>query len=116
MRHRRGIKKLAKPTDQRIALLRAIVASLIAKGKVKITLARAKEARRMVERLITLAKEGNLPSRRQALAALPDEKAIKALFSSAPDKFEGRPGGYTRITKVGFRRGDCAPMALLEII
>ncbi len=117
MRHRRGLRKLSRATDQRIALLRSLTAALFIHGRIKTTLIRAKETKKMAERLITLAKKGDLAARRRVSAVLSyHPKVVKELFSSAPARFEGRPGGYTRLIKIGHRRGDNAPLALLELI
>ncbi|MDD5593308.1 MAG: 50S ribosomal protein L17 [Candidatus Margulisbacteria bacterium] len=116
MRHRLGNRKLSRATDQRLALLRSIVRSLFIYGKVKVTLTRAKEARRMAEKLITATKANNLHARRKVESVLHDRKIVTMIFKTYPERFEGRPGGYTRIIKIGARRGDAAPMALLELI
>ncbi|MBN3032778.1 MAG: 50S ribosomal protein L17 [Candidatus Saganbacteria bacterium] len=116
MRHRRGNRKLSRPTDQRLALLRSIVRALFLHGQVRVTLARAKQARRLAERLITAAKANNLTARRKVESALHDRQVVSQVFKTFPERFEGRPGGYTRITRLGARRGDAAPLALLELI
>ncbi len=115
MRHRVKLKKLSRPTDQRLAMLYAQTASLIKYGKIKLTLTRAKAVKPIAERLFSLAKKNDVHSRRMAYKKLRDRDVIKTLFGMAP-RFEGRPGGFTRITKIGFRRGDAAPLALLEIL
>lgn len=116
MRHRYGNKKLGRPTDQRIALLRSLVRSLIINGRIETTDARAKEARRYAESLVTLAKEGSLHSRRLALQLLNDKDVIKRLFDSVAPSFSDRPGGYTKITKLRIRRGDAAVISQLEFV
>ncbi|NBV41271.1 50S ribosomal protein L17 [bacterium] len=116
MRHRYGNKKLGKPTDQRIALLRSLVRSLFLHGKIKTTDTRAKEARRMAESLITLGKDGSLHARRQALKVLSDPTVIKFVFDVVVPQFKERNGGYTRVTKVGIRRGDAAVVSQLELV
>ena len=116
MRHRNKNRKLSKPTDQRLALLKGIVTSLMEHGKVKVTLTRAKEARRMAEKVITLSKYGDIASRRKAFTILKDRDLIKKVFTEFPVRFEGRAGGYTRIIKIASSRGDNAPMALLELV
>jgi large subunit ribosomal protein L17 len=116
MRHANGNRKLSRATDQRLAMLSSIVSSLIKRGKIKVTLTRAKEARKMADRAITLAKYNDLHSRRMALALLRDKEAVTLLFNEAPKRFEGRPGGYTRMTRIGSRRGDNAPIVLLELV
>lgn len=116
MRHRLGNRKLSRATDQRLALLRSIVRALFINGKVKITLTRAKEARRMAERLITAAKANNLNARRKVESVLAEKKIVSEIFKTFPERFEGRAGGYTRIIRIGRRLGDAAPMALLELL
>jgi len=116
MNHRKGYKKLAKPTDQRLAILRSLVREVIAKGQIETTLLRAKEARRMVERLITLAREGSLSARRRAFRILQDETLVKRLFEEVAPQVGEKQGGYVRITRLGYRRGDHTEMALLSLI
>lgn len=116
MRHRLGNRKLGKPTDQRVAMLKAIVRSLFLHDRVEITLARAKEARRMAEKLIAVAKKNDLAARRKLEAFLGEREIVSTIFKTFPERFEGRAGGFTRIVKTGFRRGDAAPMALLELV
>ncbi|MDD4179436.1 MAG: 50S ribosomal protein L17 [Candidatus Margulisbacteria bacterium] len=116
MRHRTGNRKLSRATDQRLALLRSIVQSLFIYGKVKVTLTRAKEARKMAEKLITVTKANDLFARRKVESVLADRKIVSLIFKTFPERFEGRSGGYTRITKIGNRLGDAAPMALLELL
>lgn len=114
MRHKRGNKKLSKPTDQRIALLRSLSLALIQHERLVTTDVRAKEVRGYIERLISLAKRGDLHARRRALAMLPSQDAIHRLFSIALDRFGSRNGGYTRLVKLGFRRGDGAALSKIE--
>lgn len=116
MRHRLGNKKLSRATDQRLAILRSIVRSLFLNGRVKVTLARAKEARRLAERLITATKVNDLNARRKVEKVLAERKLVSKIFKTFPERFEGRAGGYTRIVKIGRRKGDAAPMAVLEIL
>lgn len=116
MRHRYGNRKLSRPTDQRLALLRSIVRALFINGKVKVTLERAKEARRMAEKLITATKANDLNARRKVEKVLAERKLVSQIFKTFPERFEGRPGGYTRIIKIGRRTGDAAPLALLELL
>lgn len=116
MRHRSGNRKLSRATDQRLALLRSIVKALFTYGKIEVTLTRAKEARRMAERLITACKKNDLNARRKVEKALASKKIVTEIFKTFPERFEGRAGGYTRIIKTGSRRGDAAPMALLELL
>ena len=116
MRHRLGNRKLGRATDQRLALLKSIVRSLFIYDKVKVTLTRAKEARKMAEKLITACKANNLSARRKVESVMGEKKIVTQIFKTFPERFEGRAGGYTRITKIGQRRGDAAPMALLELL
>ncbi len=116
MRHEKGNRKLGRPTDQRIALLRSLVRSLILNGKIQTTDARAKEARRYAESLLTLAKAGTLHARRNALRMLDDRDVIRHLFDSVAPAFSDRNGGYTRITKLRIRRGDAAVISQLEFV
>lgn len=116
MRHKKRRGKLSRPTSQRIALLRAQVSSLFLKEKIITTEAKAKEARRMAEKMITLAKKGGLHSRREVLRNLPDSKVVKNLFDNISPLFSERKSGYTRLTKVGKRRGDAAPLVMVELV
>jgi large subunit ribosomal protein L17 len=93
-----------------------MVKALFQRGKIKVTLARAKEAKRLAEKLITFTKANDLHARRKVEKVLADRKLVSQIFKTFPERFEGRPGGYCRITKIGFRRGDAAPMALLELL
>jgi len=115
MRHRLGYRKLNRPTDQRLAILRSESISLIKYGKIKCTLARAKETRRFIEKLISQAKRGDLSAKRLVFSKLRNRSAVKTLFGMV-ERFEGRPGGFTRISRIGFRRGDAAPLAVLELL
>lgn len=116
MRHKKGNRKLSKPTDQRIALLRSLSLSFITHEKIKTTDVRAKETQKYIERLITLGKKGDLHSRRQALKLLPNKDAVKKLFDVIAKNYLDRNGGYTRLVKLGFRRGDASPVSLLEFV
>lgn len=116
MRHRKGNRKLSRPTDQRIALLRGLVKSLFEHSKIQTTDTRAKEARKMAEKLITLSKRGDVHARRLALQTLPNKTVVKELFNNIGKKYDERKGGYTRIIKVGFRKGDGAPVSILELV
>ncbi|MTI48307.1 50S ribosomal protein L17 [Sporosalibacterium faouarense] len=109
-------RKLGRPTDQRMAMLRNLVTSLLKEGKIETTVTRAKETRKLAEKMITLAKRGDLHSRRQALAFIYDETVVKNLFDEIAPKYADRNGGYTRILKLGPRRGDGAETAILELI
>jgi large subunit ribosomal protein L17 len=119
MRHRRGNIKLNRATDQRLAMLHSMVRSLFLHGKVKVTLLRAKEAKKIAERIIALTKHNDLAARRQVEAVLKCRdrgEIVKQIFTAFPERFEGRAGGFTRITKIGKRRGDAAEMAVLELL
>ncbi|SHF08524.1 LSU ribosomal protein L17P [Caldanaerobius fijiensis DSM 17918] len=109
-------RKLRRPTDQRMAMLRNLTTSLLKHGRIKTTEARAKETRKFAEKMITLAKRGDLHARRQALAFIYDETVVKNLFDEIAPRYADRQGGYTRIIKIGPRRGDAAPMAIIELI
>ncbi len=109
-------RKLARKTGPRKALLRNMVTSLIIAERIETTEAKAKEVRREAEKMITLAKKGDLHSRRRALAYMLDESAVTKLFDKIAPRFEDRNGGYTRIIKTSPRRGDGAPMVILELV
>lgn len=111
-----GTRKLGLPTDQRRALLRNQVTSFLENGKMTTTVTRAKETRSMAEKMITLGKKGTLAARRQALAYITKEDVVTKLFSEIAPKYADRNGGYTRIYKLGERRGDGAQMAILELV
>ena len=109
-------RKLNLPTDQRMALLRGLVTSLLENGKIETTVTRAKETRSLAEKMITLGKTNTLHSRRQALAFITKEDVVTKLFEEIAPKYADRNGGYTRITQTGPRRGDAAPMAIIELV
>ena len=111
-----GQRKLGMPTDQRRAMLRNQVTSFLENGKITTTVTRAKETRSMAEKMITLGKKGTLAARRQALAYITKEDVVTKLFSEIAPKYADRNGGYTRIYKLGERRGDAAQMAILELV
>jgi len=111
-----GNRKLGKPTDQRMAMMRAMVTYLLENGQIKTTLTRAKEVAPMAEKMISLAKTNNLASYRQALAFITKEDVAKKLFDEIGPKYESRNGGYTRIVRIGPRRGDAAEMAYIELV
>lgn len=116
MRHKKGNKKLGKPTDQRLALLKSLVESLFKHEKIKTTDVRAKEASKLAEKLITLGKKGDLAARRNALKIIPRKDIISIVFDSVSKRYTDRNGGYTRITKLGYRRGDASPISLIELV
>lgn len=109
-------RKLGRPTNQRVAMLRNLVASLIEHGKIETTETRAKEIRKIAEKMITLGKRGDLHARRQALGYIFDKKVVHKLFEETAPKYADRNGGYTRILKLGPRRGDGAEMVIIELV
>ena len=111
-----GTRKLNLPTDQRMALLRNLVTSLLENGKIETTVTRAKETRSLAEKMITLGKTNTLHSRRQALAFITKEDVVKKLFDEIAPAYAEKNGGYCRITKTGPRRGDAAEMAIIELV
>ncbi len=111
-----GYRKLGRTADQRKAMLRGLVTDVIKHGKVNTTLYRAKEARKIVDKMITLGKRGDLHARRQALSYIYEKDVVALLFDDVAKEFEARNGGYTRIYKLGARRGDGAEMAILELV
>lgn len=116
MRHRKGGSKLGRNPAHRRATLRNLVTNVIERERIHTTLARARAARPLVERMITLGKRDNLHARRQAAAFLQTPKAVQKLFSDLAPRFAERPGGYTRIVRIGWRHGDNAEAALLELV
>ncbi len=116
MRHLKSGRKLGRTTSHRKALLSNIAAALIEHKSIVTTKAKAKEARSTVERLITFAKKGDLASRRQVLKTIRNKDLVKQLFDDIAPKYEDRSGGYTRVIKLGLRKGDNAPMAILEMV
>ncbi len=110
------LRKLGRPTDQRKAMLRNLTTSFLRTGRIETTVTRAKETQRMAEKMITLAKRGDLHARRQVLAYVYDETVVKNLFEEIAPKYADRNGGYTRVLKMGPRRGDGAEIALLELV
>jgi large subunit ribosomal protein L17 len=116
MRHLSKGKKLGRTTAHRKALLRNLVTSFLDKERVTTTVAKAKEARPLAEKMITLAKKNTLHTRRQALAFVTKESTVRKLFDTLGPRFSERPGGYTRIVKTGPRAGDGAEMAVLELV
>jgi len=116
MRHRRARRKLGRTSAHREALLRNLTSSLFFYEKIITTEAKAKELRRVAEKMITLAKRGDLHARRQAATVVQDARALKKLFDMLGARYKERQGGYTRITKLDYRAGDGAPMAAIELI
>ena len=116
MRHGHGLRKLNRTSSHRLAMLRNMMNALIEHEIIKTTLPKAKELRRVVEPMITLAKEASVANRRLAFDRLRDRGSVAKLFDVLGPRFKVRPGGYTRILKIGFRVGDNAPMALVELL
>ena len=109
-------RKLGRPSDHRMAMLRAMVTFLLENGRIETTVARAKEVAPLTEKMITLGKKNTLASRRQAMAFVTKESVVANLFSEIAPQYSERNGGYTRIIKTGPRRGDCAEMAIIELV
>ena len=116
MRHGHGLRKLNRTSEHRQAMLCNMMNSLLTHEVIKTTLPKAKELRRVVEPMITLAKEATVANRRLAFNRLRDRDVVVKLFDELGPRFKARPGGYTRILKMGFRVGDNAPMALVELV
>ena len=109
-------RKLGRDSSARKALFRSVLTSFFRHGRIETTEAKAKEVSGLADQLMTLAKRGALAARRTAIARLYDEDVVRKLFDEIADKYKDRQGGYTRILKLGPRRGDAAPMALLELV
>jgi large subunit ribosomal protein L17 len=116
MRHRKKGRKLSRTASHRRAMLRNLVTSLFRHERIETTTAKAKELRPYAERLITLAKRGDLHARRLAASKIQDSEVLGKLFADIGPRFEQRPGGYTRILKLGTRKGDAAEMSLIELV
>jgi large subunit ribosomal protein L17 len=116
MRHRLGLRKLNRTSSHRLAMLRNMTNSLLKHEVIKTTLPKAKELRRVVEPMITLGKKPSLSNRRLAFDRLRDREMVTKLFNELGPRYAKRPGGYLRILKFGFRQGDNAPMALVELM
>ncbi len=116
MRHRKKSLRFNKTSSHKKAMFRNMVTSIIKHGRIKTTTVKAKELRRWADHIITLAKDGSLHARRQALAIVREKKLVHKLFSEVNEKFGSVNGGYTRIIKMGNRAGDAAPMSLIEFI
>jgi len=116
MRHGMAHRKFSRTKSHRKALFANMALSLLKHEQIKTTLPKAKELRPVAEKLITLGKRGDLHARRQAFAMLRDDKVVAKLFSTLADRYKTRPGGYTRVLKAGFRYGDAAPMAVIELV
>ena len=111
-----AVRKLGKPTDQRMAMLRAMTTYLLENGQIKTTVSRAKEVAPLAEKMVTLAKKNDLAAYRQALAFLTKEDVAKKLFDQIGPKYATRDGGYTRVVRIGPRRGDAAEMAIVQLV
>ena len=111
-----GTRKLGRKTDNRLAMLRCMVTCLLENGRIETTVTRAKEVRAMAEKYITIGTEDSLAAKRQAMAFITKESVVKKLFDEIGPSYKERSGGYTRITKIGPRRGDAAEMAIIELI
>lgn len=116
MRHKVAGRKLSRFTEQRLMLYRNQVTALLAHEKLTTTEAKAKEVRSLAEKMITLAKDGSLASRREALAFITDKKVVDKLFAEIAPSYADRSGGYTRLLKLGPRRGDSAPIVQIELV
>lgn len=110
------LRKLGRPTDHRVAMLRNLTTSMLREGRIETTYTRAKETQRMAEKMVTLGKRGDLHARRQALAYIYDEAVVHKLFTEIAPKYKDRDGGYTRVLKLGPRQGDGSEMAILEFV
>ena len=111
-----GARKLGRTSDQRSAMLRAMVTYLLENGKIETTVTRAKEVASMTEKMITLGKAGDLHAKRQVLSYVTKEDAAKKLFDEIAPRYADRKGGYTKIIKIGPRRGDAAEMAIIQLV
>ena len=116
MRHLKSGRQLSRNSSHRWALMRNMITALLREEKIRTTDPKAKELRRWVERVITLGKRGDLHARRQVLSIVTEKAVVKKLFDTIAPRFKERPGGYTRIMKVGIRRGDAAPVSIIELV
>ncbi len=116
MRHGMSGRKFSRPTQARKALFASLANALFKHEQITTTLPKAKDLRPIAEKLVTLGKRGDLHARRQALSVLRDEKVVSKLFSALAGRYKNREGGYTRVLKAGFRHGDMAPMAVIELV
>ena len=116
MRHRHGARKLNRTSSHRKAMFSNMVVSLLTHEQIKTTLPKAKELRRVADKMITLGKRGPLHARRRAHSYLRDDSAVSKLFGALAERYKERSGGYTRVVKAGFRYGDNAPMAVIELV
>jgi len=116
MRHGDKVNHLGRPADQRKALLRGLTTELIRHGRIRSTLAHVKAVRKTADHMVTLAKDGSLHARRQALGYIYDKQLVHALFEQVPERYANRDGGYTRVLRDGFRRGDNSEMGVIELL
>ncbi len=116
MRHRKAGRRLGRTTSHRLAMVRNMVTSLLDHERIVTTTPKAKEVRKVADKMITLGKRGDLHARRQALSVVQDKSVVAKLFSKLRDEYMDRNGGYTRIIQTGNRNGDAAPMAILELV
>ncbi|HAG55018.1 MAG: 50S ribosomal protein L17 [Chloroflexi bacterium] len=116
MRHKVSGRQLGRASGPRRAMFRIMVTDLLRHGQIKTTVAKAKEIRPMAEKMVTLAKGGTLHDRRRAAAFITDQRVLKTVFDELGPRFMDRPGGYTRITRLGVRAGDAAEMAVIELV
>jgi large subunit ribosomal protein L17 len=116
MRHLKSGRQLSRNSSHRWALMRNLITALLREEKIRTTDPKAKELRRWVDRVITLGKQGTLHARRQVLSIVQDKAVVRKLFDTIGPRFKDRPGGYTRIVKIGIRRGDAAQMSLIELV
>lgn len=116
MRHLKSGRQLSRNSSHRWAMMRNLITALLREEKIRTTDPKAKELRRWVERVITLGKAGSLHARRQALSIVQDKTVVRKLFDTIGPRFKDRPGGYTRIIKIGIRRGDAAQMSIIELV
>jgi large subunit ribosomal protein L17 len=116
MRHGVSGRKLNRVTSHRLAMFRNMVTSLLRHERIYTTVPKAKELRRWAEWMITLGKQGDLHAKRQALSLIQEKSVVYKLFEDLAPRYQSRPGGYTRIVKVGFRRGDASPMCIIELV
>lgn len=116
MRHKMSGRKFCRTSSHRKAMFANMVVSLLKHEQIKTTLPKAKDLRSFVDKMITLGKKGSLHNRRQALSFMRDKDIVRKLFSTLAERYKDRNGGYTRVLKAGFRYGDCAPMAIIELV
>ena len=116
MRHNKKGRKFGREADHRKAMLKNLVISLLTHGRIETTVAKAKEMRSLTERVITYTKDPSVHHRRLAFAVLHNHQLVKKVFDEIGPRYTNRPGGYTRIIKTRYRRGDCAPMAIIELV